>query len=109
MPTGLLIQKVPVGKCLGTLTIIWGCILAATSQVKNFSHLVALRFILGLFEGGVYPCCIMLLSRMYRRSEQPQRFGFINFGIGIALSFGGFIGYGIGHMVDVGGLKSWQW
>jgi hypothetical protein len=46
---------------------------------------------------------------MYRRGEQPQRFGFINFGNGIALSFGGFIGYGIGHMVDIGGLKSWQW
>ncbi|KAI8879696.1 MFS general substrate transporter [Backusella circina FSU 941] len=108
-PTGLLIQKIPVGKCLGILTITWGCVLAATSQVKKFSHLVALRFILGLFEGGVYPCCIMLLSRMYRRREQPQRFAFINFGNGLALSFGGFIGYGVGHMVDIGGLRSWQW
>lgn len=51
----------------------------------------------------------MLISSLYRRTEQAGRLGLVYISNGVALAVGGLIGYGIGHMVDVGGLLPWQW
>ncbi|OAD73012.1 hypothetical protein PHYBLDRAFT_20510 [Phycomyces blakesleeanus NRRL 1555(-)] len=104
-----LLQRVPLAKYLGTLICFWGAVLALTSLGKNFSQLAALRFLLGFFEAGVYPCCIMLISIMYRRTEQAGRIGAVYICNGIAMAVGGLISYGIGHMVNVGGKAPWQW
>ncbi|KAI9018502.1 major facilitator superfamily domain-containing protein [Phycomyces nitens] len=103
------LQRVPLAKYLGTLISLWGAVLALTSLGKNFSQLAALRFLLGFFEAGVYPCCIMLISIMYRRTEQAGRIGALYICNGIAMAIGGLISYGIGHMVNVGGKAPWQW
>lgn len=109
MPNTFLIQKLPIGKYVGALIVIWGAVLALTCLGKNFTQLAVLRFFLGFFEAGIYPCCIMLVSSMYRRNEQAGRIGCVYICNGIAMAVGGFVGYGIGHMMGVGGLSAWQW
>ncbi|KAI8377441.1 major facilitator superfamily domain-containing protein [Radiomyces spectabilis] len=109
VPNTILIQKLPLGKYIGGLIIIWGAVLAVTSQGKNFSQLAALRFLLGLFEAGIYPCCIMLISTMYRRVEQPARLGCVYICNGLAMAVGGLVSYGIGYMHNVRGMSAWQW
>lgn len=94
---------------MGILIIFWGVVLTLTCLAKDFSQLAALRFLLGFFEAGVYPCCIMLISSMYRRTEQAGRIGSVYICNGIAMAVGGLVGYGIGHMVGVGGMNAWQW
>ena len=64
---------------------------------------------LGFFEAGIYPCCIMLISTMYRRREQAGRLGVVYICNGVAMAVGGLIGYGIGNMNDVGNKAPWQW
>jgi MFS family permease len=102
-------QKFSLKRYLGFIIIMWGLTLICTAFTKNFAQLVALRFILGLFEGGANPCCIMVISRMYRRKEQPRRISFNVLGNGAASSLGGFISFGVGHMSNEKGLHSWQW
>lgn len=102
-------QKLPLGKYLGVLIFTWGTILAITSLSKSFVHLVVFRFALGVFEAGVYPCTIMIISRVYRRDEQSARIGAIYFIGGISMTVGGIMSYGIGHMDGIAHIKSWQW
>ncbi|OBZ87200.1 hypothetical protein A0J61_04751 [Choanephora cucurbitarum] len=109
VPNVYLLQIFPIGKYVGGLIVVWGVILAVTCEAKNFSQLAALRFLLGFFEAGIYPCCIMLISTMYRRTEQSGRIGCVYICNGLALAVGGLIGYGIGHMANVGGKAAWQW
>ncbi|RCH83896.1 hypothetical protein CU098_007114, partial [Rhizopus stolonifer] len=109
VPNTYLLQKLPIGKYVGSLIVIWGIILAVTSEAKDFSHLAALRVLLGFFEAGIYPCCIMLISTMYRRAEQTGRIGTVYICNGLAMAVGGLVGYGIGHMANVGGKAAWQW
>ncbi|KAI8886225.1 MFS general substrate transporter [Backusella circina FSU 941] len=109
IPTAFFIHKFPPKKCLGVLVILWGSVLMLISLAKSYSHLVVLRFVLGLFETSANPCCVMIVNRMYRRNEQAGRVNFIVLGSALALTFGGLIGYGIGHMNDVRGIHSWQW
>ncbi|KAG0166807.1 hypothetical protein DFQ28_010695 [Apophysomyces sp. BC1034] len=109
IPNAVLIQRISLGKYMGGLIAVWGVVLVCTSEGKNFPQLAALRFLLGFFEAGMYPCCIMLISAMYRRSEQAARIGMIYICNGIAMAIGGFVSYGIGHMDGVGGKAAWQW
>ncbi|KAI7906634.1 major facilitator superfamily domain-containing protein [Cokeromyces recurvatus] len=109
VPNTYFIQRLPIGKYIGTLIVIWGVVLTVTCLAKNFAQLAALRFLLGFFEAGIYPCCIMIISSLYRRKEQAGRIGFVYICNGIAMAIGGLIGYGIGHMMGVRGMNAWQW
>ncbi|KAF7722288.1 hypothetical protein EC973_003472 [Apophysomyces ossiformis] len=103
------IQRLPLAKYLGGIIMIWGLVLLLTFKSHNFSQLAGLRFLLGLFEAGVYPCCIVLLSTLYRRKEQAVRIGIVYICSGAAMTFGSLIGYGIGHMQGLANLAGWQW
>ncbi|ORZ18604.1 major facilitator superfamily domain-containing protein [Absidia repens] len=109
IPNAILIQRFPIGRYAGVIIVLWGAVLAITAAGTNFSQLAALRFLLGFFEAGIYPCCLMIISTMYRRSEQAGRIGWIYICNGIAMAVGGLIGFGIGHMQGVHGLGGWQW
>lgn len=105
----VLIQKLTLKKYIGSVIVIWGLVLLLTYLGHTFSQLAALRFLLGFFEAGIYPCCIMLISSLYRRKEQAGRIGIVYICNGVAMAFGGLIGYGIGYMDGAGGLRAWQW
>ncbi|CAO3654040.1 unnamed protein product [Cunninghamella echinulata] len=109
VPNAYFLQRVPIGRYVGSVIVIWGFVLAITCLATNFSQLAALRFLLGFFEAGIYPCCIMIISIMYRRREQAGRIGTVYICNGIAMSVGGLIGYGIGHLDMVHGLRGWKW
>ena len=94
---------------MGPLSSFWGLVLLLTFLGRDFSQLAALRFLLGFFEAGIYPCCIMLISALYRRNEQAGRIGLVYICNGVAMAVGGLIGYGIGNMHNVAGLAAWQW
>ncbi|KAI7894135.1 major facilitator superfamily domain-containing protein [Mucor mucedo] len=109
VPNTYFIQRLPIGRYIGVLIVVWGLVLTVTCLGKNFSQLAALRFLLGFFEAGIYPCCMMIISSMYRRDEQAGRIGCVYICNGIAMAIGGLIGYGIGHMMGVRGMNGWQW
>ena len=102
-------QKLPLNKYLGCLIVVWGTILGFTSVSKNFSHLLVFRFFLGLFEAAVFPCCLMIMNRLYRKGEQSARIGIYYIAGGLSMSLGGLLCYGIGHMNGLANLRSWQW
>lgn len=104
----ILIQKLPLRRYIGTIIILWGIVLLLTYKASSFAQLAGIRFLLGFFEAGVYPCCIMLISSMYRRNEQAGRIGLVYICNGVAMALGGFIGYGVGY-INAGGLSPWQW
>ncbi|KAI9281154.1 major facilitator superfamily domain-containing protein [Sporodiniella umbellata] len=108
VPSTFFIQKFPLSKYVGSLIILWGLVLLLTFKCTNFSQLAGLRFLLGFFEAGIYPSCIMMISTLYRRSEQSGRIGVIYMCNGLALILGGLISYGIAQL-NSHGLKPWQW
>ncbi|KAI9359491.1 major facilitator superfamily domain-containing protein [Pilaira anomala] len=109
VPNTFFLQRLPIGKYVGTLIVTWGVVLTVTCVGKNFSQLAALRFLLGFFEAGIYPCCMMIISSMYRRHEQAGRIGCVYICNGLAMAVGGLVSYGIGHMMGVRGMNAWQW
>ncbi|PCH06174.1 Major facilitator superfamily domain, general substrate transporter [Penicillium occitanis (nom. inval.)] len=78
---------------LAFLVLGFGAICAGIGGSKNVETLMALRFLLGMFEAGVFPGMIFYLS----------------FCATLAGAFGGAIAYGVGHMNQAGNLSAWRW
>jgi len=107
LPANILIQRLPVAKLTGTMILCWSIILICHIWAKNYAGILVLRFILGMFEAGISPAIMAIVSMFYKRSEQPTRMCvFLAFN-GMATMVGALLGYGLGHASETK-LKPWQ-
>lgn len=51
------------------MVVLWGCITLCFGFMKNWEQMIALRVLVGIFEAGLLPGCILLLQVWYRRCE----------------------------------------
>lgn len=94
---------------LGTLVIGWGIVSMLTSVVRSFAALCVLRWLLGVFEGGLFPGLIFCMSLWYRQSERSTRIASLWATASLAGAFGGVIAYGVSHMEHIAGKHAWEW
>ncbi|KAL6244412.1 hypothetical protein RBB50_008654 [Rhinocladiella similis] len=106
-PAGWALQRLRIGKVVGTTTVIWGIILITTPACSSFAGIAVNRFLLGSFEAVVNPAFILIMSIWYTAAEQPLRLESYYCTNGIATMFGGLIGYAVGHITT--GLERWQY
>ncbi|OCF40025.1 hypothetical protein I317_06163 [Kwoniella heveanensis CBS 569] len=95
LPVNRIIQKVPLGKFLGILVIIWGVIVCMHAVCKSFPGLMAVRFLLGLFESGVQPSLMTLTTMYYRRVEHPSIISYWYGMQGLQLCVAGLLAYSL--------------
>ncbi|TKA80893.1 hypothetical protein B0A55_01664 [Friedmanniomyces simplex] len=99
--------KLPIGKLTGSMIFIWSVLLCAHVGAKNYGGILVLRFLLGMFEAGISPSIMSIVSMFYTRSEQPWRMAiFLGFN-GMSTIVGSLLGYGLGHVNDAA-IASWQ-
>jgi MFS family permease len=82
IPNNYFLQKLPIGRYLGTVLILWGVVMACTSLCNNFTQLAVCRVLLGLCEAATYPSLLLIVNTLYRRSEQSAAYGFLWFSNG---------------------------
>ena len=64
VPSNLLLKKATPRIWLSSLAILWGICTLGIGFVRNYAQFFALRCLLGLFEGGLYPGSLLYLSTM---------------------------------------------
>ena len=103
-------QYFPLGKWTAANCVAWGAVLACMAACHNFTSLVAVRVILGIFEASISPGFILLTSQYYKKHEQAGRMGVWFAANGLAQTIGGCLAYGIA--VNTAGnqtaIASWQ-
>ena len=107
IPHAYLMQRFPVAKYLGTMVCCWGTIVACSSACNTYQSLVAVRFLLGVFESAISPSLILVTSMWYKRQEQPRRVGFWYIGVGTAVMVGSVMSFGFQHYHSKR-FTSWQ-
>lgn len=97
-PSNLILKRITPRLWLSFL--LFGCGLMAILQgvVESFGALVACRFFLGIFEAGVSPGSILLITMYYRREELPRRICWWYMSGTIAGAFGGLLAYALANM-----------
>lgn len=107
VPTGYILQKVPVAKWLGLNVALWGVCCAAGAGTHNYATLMVSRIFLGIFEAAIAPCLMLLSSQYYTKSEQAPRFCVWYCGLGVGQILGGLLSFIFQHVHNQK-FKDWQ-
>ncbi|KAJ5120463.1 MFS general substrate transporter [Penicillium bovifimosum] len=107
LPHAYLMQRFPAAKYLGVMVMCWGAVVACTAACNSYGSLVAVRFLLGMFESTISPSLIIITTMWYKTSEQPIRVGLWYIGVGTGSILGALISFGFQHYHSQT-FKSWQ-
>ncbi|KAF7422438.1 hypothetical protein PC9H_010594 [Pleurotus ostreatus] len=128
LPSNLLLKQVKIvgpNVLLSTLLVLWGVVTTLQGMphqtekefysfhyagvVHNYAGLLACRFFLGLFEGGVLPGIVLYLSLFYPRAQLQKRLSVVFAASSLAGAFSGLLAAGISEMSGIGGRPGWAW
>jgi sugar phosphate permease len=72
---GYLASRWSARKTIAILLVLWGCTAVLTGFVENRTQLYIARFVLGVFEGGVWPAILALLATWFPQHERARANG----------------------------------
>jgi MFS family permease len=109
VPSNHMLKKFKPSRWIAFLMFGWGVCTIGLGGAKNYATVTAVRFLLGMFEAGLFPGLVFYLTFWYKASERSMRVAIILASATLAGAFGGAIAYGVGHMKEVQGLAAWRW
>lgn len=109
LPSTILMKKIGASVMVPTVCLLFGVVTIAEGFIHNWGSLVALRLLLGAFEGALLPGTLFLLQLWYTRFEFAKRQA-AYYLVGIASSgLSGLLAYGIEKMNGTAGIDGWRW
>lgn len=109
IPANLLLKKLGPNYFLPGIVTCWGLITTLQGFVRSYSGLIAVRFFLGLVEGGMFPAIVLYLSFFYTRRELQLRIALFFSSASLSGAFSGLLAYGIIRLDGRGDLAGWSW
>jgi sugar phosphate permease len=105
----MILSRVQPRHYIAFLTLGWGMSVTFAGFAKNMGGLVTSRVFLGIFEAGMFPGCLFLLSSWYRRHQVLTRMAWFMVSNDIAGVLSGLLGAGLGSLNGAGGYSGWSW
>ena len=84
IPGGHLAERWSAKKFVGIMILIWGVFAFLSGLVQNYAELLAVRFLLGVAEGGIWPAILVLISHWFPARERARAYGFWMMNIAIS-------------------------
>lgn len=109
LPSNLILKKIGPRILLPGLCLTWGIVTTLQCLVQNYEGLLACRFFLGMFEGGLLPGIVLYLSSFYQPAELQVRIALFFATSALSGAFSGLLAAAIQNMDGVGGMKGWRW
>lgn len=106
IPGALMTKRFGPHRMLPLYMIGWGSMAMLNAACKNYGGVVAVRMILGMFEGFFGPSLAVFLSLYYTRAEMGKRMAAWYSSAAISGAFSGLLSYGIFRIKSH--LKGWQ-
>ncbi|KAF5335333.1 hypothetical protein D9611_011736 [Ephemerocybe angulata] len=109
LPSNLLLRVIGPNLLLPTLLTLWGVVTTLQGLVTSYKGLLAARFFLGLFEGGVFPGLVLYLSFFYPRHMLQWRISIFFSAASLSAAFSGLLAFGLIKLHGLGGRPGWAW
>jgi sugar phosphate permease len=110
IPSNLLLHKVGARLTIFRIMLCWGAVSALTFLIQTAPQLYVARFLLGVFESGLYPGLILYLTYWYPPGDRAKMMAVIHWGAVIAgIVAGPVSGFIISNFDGAHGLRGWQW
>ncbi|TFK89517.1 MFS general substrate transporter [Polyporus arcularius HHB13444] len=107
-PVAFVGKRFGPARVLPILMFIFGSMTLLSAAVKNFSGMMATRWILGMAESGFFPLVIYYLTTFYRRGELARRLAIFYAASNIANAFSGLLAFGVFHIKD-SKIPAWRY
>ena len=88
VPSNLALVRFGARRWLARIAVSWGIVAVAIAFAPNASSLLALRFLLGVAEAGLFPGVIFYLSRWFPAAYRARVVGVFMLAIPIASAIG---------------------
>jgi MFS family permease len=72
IPGGYLAEHWSAKRFISILLVCWGVAAVACGLVRTWEEFWAMRFVLGIAEGGVWPATLVLLAHWFPRAERAR-------------------------------------
>jgi MFS family permease len=106
VPSNLFLKKATPRLWLSLLAILWGISVMCVGFVRNFAGFVAVRWLVGIFEGGLYPGSLLSINHVYE--GRARLAGWHVSLICIALrGFCGLLASGLSHVPTTSVVDAW--
>ncbi|KAL4069391.1 MFS general substrate transporter [Scleroderma citrinum] len=109
VPSNIILKRLRPSIWLSALMLGWGIMMTLQGLVQNFRGLMAMRWLLGMFEAGFFPGVSYYLSCWYKRSEYGIRIAIFFSAATVSGAFGGLLAAAISNMDGIGGKPAWAW
>lgn len=93
---------------MGGMIICWSLVSIFTLFVRSYGSLLAVRLLLGFFEGSFFSCMTLIATDYYLPTELGRRTAYYFVASALSSSFGGLVATGITN-IDSGALKPWHY
>ncbi|KAF8269706.1 MFS general substrate transporter [Lactarius quietus] len=109
VPSNIFLKRLRPSRWLSGLMLLWGTMMTVQGLVHNYRGLLAMRWMLGMTEAGLFPGVTYYLSCWYKRSEFGIRLAIFFSAVSVSGAFGGLLAAAISDMDGVGGKPGWAW
>ncbi|KAK2054866.1 high-affinity nicotinic acid transporter [Colletotrichum caudatum] len=108
-PSNLLLKRMSPHLWQSRIFLTWGIVTASQAAAQNRHQLYAMRFLLGMFEAGMFPGVMAQLSSWYRTDEIGKPVTWFFAWSNLAGIVGSLLCYGISYLDGARGLSAWRW
>jgi MFS family permease len=109
IPSNIFLKRFSPRVWLSFCCMGFGLVTTMQGLVQSYGGLITTRFLLGIFECGMFPGCFYLISMWYKRAEAQKRFTLFFSSTSLAGAFGGLLASAIGKMAGMRGYLGWRW
>lgn len=107
-PSMVLLRKFGPRTFMTTIVACWGILMIGLGFARNWTAVLVVRLLLGVFASAYFPGCMYLLSCWYTRYEVQKRFSvFYGFGC-FASALTAILAFGLMH-IHADGIAGWSW
>jgi hypothetical protein len=108
-PSNLLLKKLAPHNWQARIFLTWGIITACHAAAQKKEDLFAMRFLLGMFEAGMFPGLLAQFQAWYRPDEMGRVIAYFFCWSAVSGMCSALLAYGISYMDGVSGLSAWRW
>ncbi|GAB0138073.1 hypothetical protein EsDP_00006319 [Epichloe bromicola] len=109
VPSNYFLKTMRPSRWIAFLMLAWGSLTMGLAGTNSYASVTVVRFLLGVFEAGLFPGLVYHLTFWYRTEERSVRVAAVLASATLAGAFGGAIAYGVGHMDQTRGVSAWRW
>ena len=110
IPSNLVLSRFGARKTISWIMALWGMASMATALITTAGQFYAIRFLLGIFEAGVWPGIVLYLGYWFPASRKGATLALLlTSGLVASMISGPLSGWILQSWDGVQGLANWQW